>query len=65
MIGEAVKLAGRNEGGGERVSALGIADASKSGCGWPSYFDSIPGAVTRHEDNSGGMQRTEIICSNW
>lgn len=36
----------------------------KSGCGWPAYFDSIPGAVKRFEDNSLGMQRTEIVCSN-
>ncbi|EEP76338.1 methionine-R-sulfoxide reductase [Uncinocarpus reesii 1704] len=35
-----------------------------SGCGWPAYFDCIPGAVTRHEDNSHGMTRTEIVCSN-
>lgn len=36
----------------------------KSGCGWPSYFDSLPGAVTRHEDRTMGMTRTEIVCSN-
>lgn len=36
----------------------------KSGCGWPAYFDSIPGAVVRHEDRSGFMVRTEIVCSN-
>lgn len=36
----------------------------KSGCGWPAYFDSIPGAVKRHTDNSLGMERTEIVCSN-
>jgi peptide-methionine (R)-S-oxide reductase len=36
----------------------------KSGCGWPAYFDNIPGAVTRHTDNTLGMQRTEIVCSN-
>ncbi|CZS96738.1 hypothetical protein WAI453_010135 [Rhynchosporium graminicola] len=36
----------------------------KSGCGWPAYFDNIPGAVTRHEDRSLGMARTEIVCSN-
>ncbi|RDA92446.1 hypothetical protein CP533_6439 [Ophiocordyceps camponoti-saundersi (nom. inval.)] len=36
----------------------------KSGCGWPAYFDSIPGAVTRHEDKTLGMTRTEIVCSN-
>lgn len=35
-----------------------------SGCGWPAYFDSIPGAVTRHTDRSFGMTRTEIVCSN-
>ncbi|KAF9889396.1 hypothetical protein FE257_007297 [Aspergillus nanangensis] len=36
----------------------------KSGCGWPAYFDSIPGAVTRHTDKAFGMDRTEIVCSN-
>ena len=36
----------------------------KSGCGWPAYFDSVPGAVTRHEDKTLGMTRTEIVCSN-
>jgi len=36
----------------------------KSGCGWPAYFDNIPGAVTRHTDSTFGMQRTEIVCSN-
>lgn len=36
----------------------------KSGCGWPAYFDSIPGAVVRISDNAWGMSRTEIVCSN-
>lgn len=36
----------------------------KSGCGWPAYFDSIPGAVKRNVDNTFGMKRTEIVCSN-
>jgi len=36
----------------------------KSGCGWPAYFDSLPGAVERHEDRAFGMLRTEIVCSN-
>ncbi|KAK5277090.1 hypothetical protein LTR40_010811 [Exophiala xenobiotica] len=36
----------------------------KSGCGWPAYFDSLPGAVTRHTDSTFGMERTEIVCSN-
>lgn len=35
----------------------------KSGCGWPAYFDAIPGAVTRHVDRSFGVERTEIVCS--
>ncbi|KAK7393908.1 hypothetical protein QQX98_013307 [Neonectria punicea] len=35
-----------------------------SGCGWPAYFDSIPGAVVRHEDKTFGMARTEIVCAN-
>ncbi|MCJ1406298.1 Peptide methionine sulfoxide reductase B2, chloroplastic [Ptychographa xylographoides] len=35
----------------------------KSGCGWPAYFDSIPGAVTMHTDSTFGMARTEIVCS--
>jgi len=36
----------------------------KSGCGWPAYFDALPGAVTRHTDRTFGMERTEIVCSN-
>ncbi|KAI9673007.1 MAG: hypothetical protein M1817_003171 [Caeruleum heppii] len=35
----------------------------KSGCGWPAFFDAIPGAVTRHTDSTMGMSRTEIVCS--
>ncbi|KAG8532779.1 uncharacterized protein KY384_002657 [Bacidia gigantensis] len=36
----------------------------KSGCGWPAYFDSIPGAVKRNVDRTFGMERTEIVCAN-
>lgn len=36
----------------------------KSGCGWPAFFDAIPGAVTRHSDRTFGMERIEIVCSN-
>jgi peptide-methionine (R)-S-oxide reductase len=35
----------------------------KSGCGWPAFFDAIPGAVSRHEDRTYGMVRTEITCT--
>lgn len=35
-----------------------------SGCGWPAFYDEIPGAVERHEDTSFGMARTEITCAN-
>ncbi|KAK0217729.1 peptide methionine sulfoxide reductase msrB [Armillaria fumosa] len=34
-----------------------------SGCGWPAFYDAIPGAVTRHEDKSLGMSRIEITCT--
>ncbi|KAF8967684.1 methionine sulfoxide reductase [Flammula alnicola] len=34
-----------------------------SGCGWPAFFDAIPGAVSRHEDISWGMKRIEITCT--
>ncbi|OAA61086.1 methionine-R-sulfoxide reductase B2 [Niveomyces insectorum RCEF 264] len=36
----------------------------KSGCGWPAYFDSLPGAVKRYEDRTLGVTRTEIVCAN-
>ncbi|CAH7671053.1 Mss4-like protein [Phakopsora pachyrhizi] len=35
-----------------------------SGCGWPAFFDAIPGAVSRNEDRSFGTIRTEITCTN-
>ncbi|KAJ3165294.1 Peptide methionine sulfoxide reductase B5 [Irineochytrium annulatum] len=34
-----------------------------SGCGWPAFFDAIPGAIERHEDRSFGTVRTEIVCA--
>ncbi|KAI8867842.1 methionine sulfoxide reductase B [Ramicandelaber brevisporus] len=35
-----------------------------SGCGWPAFFDNIPGAVNRKVDSSYGMKRIEITCAN-
>lgn len=40
-------------------------DATKSPAGlagWPSFNNVIPGAVKFKEDNSLGMQRTEVVC---
>jgi peptide-methionine (R)-S-oxide reductase len=35
-----------------------------SGCGWPSFDESIPGHVEYVKDKSLGMLRTEILCAN-
>lgn len=34
-----------------------------SGCGWPAFDESIPGAVTFTEDNTLGMKRVEVTCT--
>ena len=34
-----------------------------SGTGWPSFDEALPGAIELIEDNSDGMQRTEVVCS--
>lgn len=37
----------------------------KSGSGWPSFFDVLgEGKVELKEDNTLGMKRTEVVCSN-
>jgi peptide-methionine (R)-S-oxide reductase len=35
-----------------------------SGCGWPSFDESIPGKVEYIRDTTLGMIRTEILCAN-
>lgn len=35
-----------------------------SGCGWPSFDESIEGSVEYIKDTSHGMIRTEILCAN-
>jgi peptide-methionine (R)-S-oxide reductase len=36
-----------------------------SGSGWPSFYDvAAKGAVKLEEDNSHGMHRTEVVCTN-
>ena len=36
----------------------------ESGTGWPSFYDFIPGAIGTTVDNTLGMTRTEVHCSN-
>ena len=33
-------------------------------CGWPSFYDAIPGMVELTPDDSLGMSRTEVTCTN-
>jgi peptide-methionine (R)-S-oxide reductase len=35
----------------------------KSGTGWPSFDEAIPGSVRQVPDDSHGMSRTEVACS--
>jgi peptide-methionine (R)-S-oxide reductase len=34
-----------------------------SGCGWPSFFEALPGAIATSVDNSHGMRRIEVHCA--
>jgi len=33
-----------------------------SGCGWPAFYEALPGALETHEDSTHGMTRIEIMC---
>lgn len=35
----------------------------ESGTGWPSFDEALPGSVRYERDESGGMERTEILCA--
>ena len=35
-----------------------------SGCGWPAFYESMPGKIEETKDNSFGMTRIEITCEN-
>lgn len=45
------------------ASILRLVHCSQSTESSYAIADAIPGAITRHEDNSGWMRRTEIVCS--
>jgi len=34
-----------------------------AGCGWPSFWQAVPGAIREIEDRSHGMLRTETVCA--
>ncbi len=36
----------------------------ESGTGWPSFDQALPGAVKEIADDSHGMHRVEVVCSN-
>lgn len=35
-----------------------------AGCGWPSFYASLPDTIDYHEDFTHGMHRVEIVCAN-
>ncbi|HTW96226.1 MAG TPA: peptide-methionine (R)-S-oxide reductase MsrB [Candidatus Methylomirabilis sp.] len=62
------KLSEPDEQGNYRCAACGNPIFSKkskfeSGSGWPSFNEAIPGSVKLIKDESGGMERTEVVCA--
>jgi peptide-methionine (R)-S-oxide reductase len=33
-------------------------------CGWPSFYDAVPGSVNINRDTSFGMVRDEVTCAH-
>ncbi len=64
------KFADHNEDGMYTCAACGnqLFDSKTkfdSGSGWPSFYDVVAkGNVELHSDNSGGMNRVEVVCAN-
>jgi len=36
----------------------------KSGCGWPSFYDTDDDRIETRLDTSHGMRRTEVLCAS-
>lgn len=34
-----------------------------AGCGWPSFYESLPNTTILKEDTSHGMRRVEVVCA--
>lgn len=49
---------------GCNVALFESASKFDSGCGWPSFDESIEGTVEYIKDTTHGMIRTEILCAN-
>ncbi|MCK8520257.1 peptide-methionine (R)-S-oxide reductase MsrB [Aquimarina sp. D1M17] len=47
-----------------KTSLFESASKFDSGCGWPSFDESIEGSIEYVRDTSHGMIRTEILCAN-
>ena len=44
------------------LAAFSSEQKFESGTGWPSFFDTLPGAVAKKEDNTLFASRTEVHC---
>lgn len=59
-----------HEDGAYNCAACGVAlfnsgTKFESGSGWPSFYDvATQGNVILKDDNSHGMNRTEVVCAN-